>query len=92
MSKTAITINGKSHRIDVPPDTPLLWVLRDTLGLTGTKYSPGIHGYGSRQHRSDCATAVVPVRPNRNSTAIFFIVRLSGELGSGCIQHGVLES
>src|ERR1700728_2931203 len=42
MSKIAITINGKSHIIDVPPDTPLLWVLRDTLGLTGTKYGCGM--------------------------------------------------
>src|SRR2546421_9907575 len=41
MSKIAITINGKSRLIDVPPDTPLLWVLRDTLGLTGTKYGCG---------------------------------------------------
>src|SRR5438477_11785485 len=42
MSKIAITINGKSHLLDVPPDTPLLWVLRDTLGLTGTKYGCGM--------------------------------------------------
>src|SRR5246500_2962977 len=42
MSKIAITLNGKSHLIDVPTDTPLLWVLRDTLGLTGTKYGCGM--------------------------------------------------
>lgn len=36
-----ITINGVAHRIDVEPDTPLLWVLRDTLGMTGTKYGCG---------------------------------------------------
>jgi isoquinoline 1-oxidoreductase alpha subunit len=34
-------INGKTHRVDVEADTPLLWVLRDTLGLTGTKYACG---------------------------------------------------
>ncbi|MGD8929084.1 MAG: (2Fe-2S)-binding protein, partial [Lysobacterales bacterium] len=34
--------NGEEHTIDVEPDTPLLWVLRDTLGLTGTKYGCGI--------------------------------------------------
>ena len=38
----ALTINGKQHTIDVAPDTPLLWVLRDTIGLTGTKYGCGI--------------------------------------------------
>jgi isoquinoline 1-oxidoreductase alpha subunit len=34
-------VNGKTHQVDVEPDTPLLWVLRDTLGLTGTKYACG---------------------------------------------------
>ena len=33
----ALSINGKSYEVDVEPDTPLLWVLRDTIGLTGTK-------------------------------------------------------
>jgi isoquinoline 1-oxidoreductase alpha subunit len=36
-----LTINGQSHQVDVAPDTPLLWVLRDTLQLTGTKYGCG---------------------------------------------------
>ncbi|SIS78955.1 (2Fe-2S)-binding protein [Insolitispirillum peregrinum] len=36
-----ITINGVTHQVDVEPDTPLLWVLRDTLGMTGTKYGCG---------------------------------------------------
>jgi isoquinoline 1-oxidoreductase alpha subunit len=35
-------VNGKAHKVDVAPDTPLLWILRDTLGLTGTKYGCGI--------------------------------------------------
>lgn len=35
------TVNGSQHRVDVTPDTPLLWVLRETLGLTGTKYGCG---------------------------------------------------
>jgi isoquinoline 1-oxidoreductase alpha subunit len=34
-------VNGQQHRVDVAPDTPLLWVLRESLGLTGTKYSCG---------------------------------------------------
>ena len=37
-----INVNGKSYTVDVPGDTPLLWVLRDVLGLTGTKYGCGI--------------------------------------------------
>lgn len=37
-----LTVNGKRHELAVAPDTPLLWVLRDALGLTGTKYGCGI--------------------------------------------------
>ena len=36
-----LTVNGQTHAVDVPADTPLLWVLRDTLGLTGTKFGCG---------------------------------------------------
>lgn len=42
MSNIAIAINGKPYLINVSPETPLLWVLRDTLGLTGTKYGCGM--------------------------------------------------
>lgn len=37
-----LNINGKSHDIDLPADTPLLWVLRDELGMTGTKFGCGM--------------------------------------------------
>jgi len=42
-----LTINEKSHDIDVEPDTPLLWVIRDTIGMTGTKYGCGIAQCGA---------------------------------------------
>jgi len=38
----ALEINGKAQSVSAPPDTPLLWVLRDELMLTGTKYGCGI--------------------------------------------------
>jgi len=37
-----LRVNGKVHTVDVPPDMPLLWVLRDVIGLTGTKFGCGI--------------------------------------------------
>jgi isoquinoline 1-oxidoreductase subunit alpha len=37
-----LNVNGKAQQVDVPPDTPLLWALRDALGLTGTKYGCGM--------------------------------------------------
>jgi isoquinoline 1-oxidoreductase subunit alpha len=42
-----LIINGQPREVDVDPDTPLLWVLRDTLGLTGTKYGCGIAQCGA---------------------------------------------
>ena len=42
-----LTINDKPHEVTVDPDTPLLWVLRDTIGLTGTKYGCGIAQCGA---------------------------------------------
>ncbi|MGG5811802.1 (2Fe-2S)-binding protein [Falsiroseomonas sp. CW058] len=42
-----ITVNGELRRADVEADTPLLWVLRDTLGLTGTKYGCGVAQCGA---------------------------------------------
>jgi isoquinoline 1-oxidoreductase subunit alpha len=44
---TALSVNGKTYDVDVEPDTPLLWVLRDTIGLTGTKYGCGIAQCGA---------------------------------------------
>ncbi len=43
----SIEVNGRSHRLDVDRAMPLLWVLRDTLGLTGTKYGCGIAQCGA---------------------------------------------
>jgi aerobic-type carbon monoxide dehydrogenase small subunit (CoxS/CutS family) len=43
----SIKVNGRSQSVDVPPDTPLLWVLRDVLGMTGTKYGCGIASCGA---------------------------------------------
>ena len=42
-----LKINGKAHTADVPPDMPLLWVLRDVIGLTGTKFGCGIAQCGA---------------------------------------------
>ena len=43
----SITVNGKPHRLDVEPEMPLLWVLRDEIGLTGTKFGCGIAQCGA---------------------------------------------
>ncbi|MGP9811266.1 (2Fe-2S)-binding protein [Rhodopseudomonas sp. NSM] len=47
MAAFTLRINGRSHSIDVDPDTPLLWAIRDGAGLTGTKYGCGVAQCGA---------------------------------------------
>jgi len=54
MSSFHITINNSPHDVDIAPDTPLLWVLRDNLNMTGTKYGCGAGLCGERIRRSIC--------------------------------------
>ncbi len=59
-----LRVNGQAHDVDVPEDMPLLWVLRDVLGLTGTKYGCGMAQCGAcTVHLGDTATrsCVLPV-------------------------------
>ncbi|PZN30700.1 MAG: (2Fe-2S)-binding protein [Proteobacteria bacterium] len=62
-----LTVNGRPQQVDVAGDTPLLWVLRDTLGLTGTKYGCGMALCGACTVHVDgapvraCITAVETV-------------------------------
>ena len=65
----ALSINGKSYNVDVESDTPLLWVLRDTIGLTGTKYGCGIAQCGAcsvhinGEVRRSCSVPVSTLTP-----------------------------
>jgi aerobic-type carbon monoxide dehydrogenase small subunit (CoxS/CutS family) len=59
MMSINLTINGKQHQVTVEPETPLLWVLRDTLGLTGTKYGCGISTCGA-------CTVLIDGKPRRS--------------------------
>lgn len=47
MATISLNVNGQAHTVEIDPDTPLLWVLRDSLGLTGTKYGCGIGACGA---------------------------------------------
>ncbi|MGB3744545.1 MAG: (2Fe-2S)-binding protein [Xanthobacteraceae bacterium] len=55
----ALSVNGKTYSVDVEDDTPLLWVLRDTIGLTGTKYGCGIAQCGA-------CTVLIDGKPTRS--------------------------
>jgi isoquinoline 1-oxidoreductase subunit alpha len=58
----ALSVNGKTYNLDVEDDTPLLWVLRDTVGLTGTKYGCGIAQCGA-------CTVLIDGAPTRSCQA-----------------------
>jgi isoquinoline 1-oxidoreductase alpha subunit len=47
LAVVTLRVNGKTYQVDAEPETPLLWVLRDSLGLTGTKYGCGIAQCGA---------------------------------------------
>ena len=69
-----LSVNGKDTEVDVDPDTPLLWVLRDTLGLTGTKFGCGMALCGACTVHLDgqpirsCVTPVSTVGARRVTT------------------------
>ncbi|MEO8359148.1 MAG: (2Fe-2S)-binding protein [Vicinamibacteria bacterium] len=74
MAHITLTVNGQPRSVDVDPQTPLLWVLRDTLNLTGTKYGCGIAQCGACTVHIDgeatrsCATSVEDVNGRRITT------------------------
>jgi isoquinoline 1-oxidoreductase subunit alpha len=74
MPTYTLSVNGQSRAVDVPADMPLLWVLRDTLGLTGTKYGCGMALCGACTVHLDgqavrtCVTPVSTVGTRRVTT------------------------
>jgi len=73
---TKLNVNGRVHDVQVDPDTPLLWVIREQLGMTGTKYGCGIAQCGACTVQVDgqavrsCALPVSAVQPNQKITTI----------------------
>ncbi len=73
---TKLNVNGRVHDVQVDPDTPLLWVIREQLGMTGTKYGCGIAQCGACTVQIDgqavrsCALPVSSVQPNQKITTI----------------------
>lgn len=69
-----LTVNGQSHELDVDPDMPLLWAIRDHIGLTGTKYSCGLALCGACTVHLDgnairaCVTPVIAAKGKHVTT------------------------
>jgi isoquinoline 1-oxidoreductase subunit alpha len=80
-----LIINGQSHNVEVEPDTPLLWVLRDTLGMTGTKYGCGIAQCGA------CTVHVNGVATRSCSVPLSAVVGAQITTIEGLAANGVLH-
>ncbi|KAJ56441.1 isoquinoline 1-oxidoreductase [Actibacterium mucosum KCTC 23349] len=84
-----LTVNGTEYEVDVEPDMPLLWVLRDELGLTGTKYGCGV---------AQCGACTVHVDGTAVRSCQLAAADISGEittiegLGSAEALHAVQEA
>jgi isoquinoline 1-oxidoreductase alpha subunit len=74
VAQFTLNVNGKSRSVDVDPDTPLLWVLRDALGMTGTKFGCGVALCGActvhveGEAKRSCVTDVESVNGKKITT------------------------
>ncbi|MBZ0090061.1 MAG: (2Fe-2S)-binding protein, partial [Thermoanaerobaculia bacterium] len=66
----ALTVNGKPHTLEVDPEMPLLWVLRDVLALTGTKYGCGI---------AECGACTVHVEGEATRSCVTTVGEVAGK-------------
>ena len=80
-----LTVNGRSHDIDVDPDMPLLWVLRDVIGLMGTRYGCGIAQCGA------CTVHVDGVAVRSCSMPVSAVIGKQITTIEGLAQNGVLH-
>src|SRR5262245_40870012 len=81
----ALSVNGKTHQVDVDPNTPLLWVLREQVGLTGTKYGCGIAQCGA------CTVHVDGVAMRSCSVPLSAVAGKQITTIEGLAQNGVLH-
>jgi isoquinoline 1-oxidoreductase alpha subunit len=88
-----VTVNGHAHALDLDPDTPLLWALRDTLGLTGTKFGCGVAACGACTVHVDgkpmrsCSVPIVAV----DGAAVTTIEGLAPASGLHPVQQAWLD-
>jgi isoquinoline 1-oxidoreductase alpha subunit len=66
----SLNVNGKTFQVDVPPDVPLLWVLRDHLKLTGTKYACGI---------GECGACTVHINGKAQRSCVITVGEVKGK-------------
>ena len=89
-----LTINGAKHKLDVEPDMPLLWALRDELNMTGTKFGCGVAACGACTVHLDgqpVRSCSLPVQ-DATDAAITTIEGLGGEDDMHAVQRAWIEN
>jgi len=92
-----LTINGSSHQLDIDPQMPLLWAIRDSVGLTGTKYSCGIALCGACTVHLDgkavraCVTPVADAEGKQITTIEGLDSRVAGAVQAAWEKRDVVQ-
>jgi len=97
MTTVSLNVNGHAHKVDADADTPLLWVLRDDIGLTGTKFGCGIAQCGActvhldGQPARSCVTPATAVGGRKVTTIEGLQSRAAKAVQKAWIEHDVVQ-
>ena len=97
MSGVSLNVNGHAHHVEADPQTPLLWVLRDEIGLTGTKYGCGVAQCGACTVHVDghamrsCVAPVSTVVGRKVTTIEGLQSRAAKAVQKAWIEHDVVQ-
>ena len=97
MTTVSLNVNGHVHKVDADPDTPLLWVLRDDIGLTGTKFGCGVAQCGActvhldGQPARSCVTPATAVGGRKVTTIEGLQSKAAKAVQKAWIEHDVVQ-
>ena len=97
MTTVSLNVNGHAHKVEADPDTPLLWVLRDDIGLTGTKFGCGVAQCGActvhldGQPARSCVTPATAVGGRKVTTIEGLQSKAAKAVQKAWIEHDVVQ-
>ena len=97
MTTVSLNVNGHAHKVEADADTPLLWVLRDDIGLTGTKFGCGVAQCGActvhldGQPARSCVTPATAVGGRKVTTIEGLQSRAAKAVQKAWIEHDVVQ-
>jgi len=97
MTTVSLNVNGHAHKVEADPDTPLLWVIRDDIGLTGTKFGCGVAQCGActvhvdGQPARSCVTPATAVAGRKITTIEGLQSKAAKAVQKAWIEHDVVQ-